>query len=108
MKQFYSYFRDRDSKFTQGFTMKVTRIHYTGGLSQERFLENCGGRRKPTLLRVKALMTDQGPQIQSRTFGLVLESDNEDQAIKTVSAEDLAANRPLLTLVQGGVKTPKS
>jgi len=82
--------------------MKVTRIHYNGGLSQDRFLENCGGRRKPTLLRVKALMSEQGPEIQTRTFGLVLESENEDakQSPETEIKQDSA--KPLLTLLQGG------
>lgn len=85
--------------------MKVTRIHYTGGLSQERFLENLGGRRKPTLLRVKALMSDQGPEIQTRIFGLVLESDNEDKKEDQLSETKLESKKPLLTLVQGGIGT---
>ena len=88
--------------------MNVTRIHYTGGLSQERFLENCGGRRKPTLLRVKALMSDQGPEMHTRTFGLVLESENEDQIVKTESVPKSGTARPLLTLVQGGNDGKKS
>ena len=83
--------------------MKVTRIHYTGGLSQERFLENCGGRRKPTLLRVKALMSEQGPEIQTRTFGLVLESENEDQKENTDIEPKTESEKPQLTLVRGGI-----
>ena len=82
--------------------MKVTRIHYTGGLSQDRFLENCGGRRKPTLLRVKALMSEQPTDIQNRTFGLVLEADEEEP--KQASERELNSEaKPQLTLVQGGL-----
>jgi len=88
--------------------MKVTRIHYTGGLSQDRFLENCGGRRKPTLLRVKALMSEQGPEMQTRTFGLVLEGENEDVPVKTESIPNSTSERPLLTLLQGGFDDSKT
>lgn len=83
--------------------MIVKRIHYSGGLSKERFLEN--SKRKPTLLRVKALMSDQGADIQTRTFGLVLESDSEDLPEETSSQIQSESRRPNLTIVQGGVTT---
>jgi len=82
--------------------MKVTRIHYTGGLSQERFLENLGGKRKPTLLRVKALMSEQAPEIQTRTFGLVLEAEDEEATPNLDPANKAETKKPLLTLVRGG------
>jgi hypothetical protein len=74
--------------------MNVKRIHYQGGLSKERFLENGGGRRKPTLLRVKALLGDESSSLP-RTFGIVLEND-------PVVAKDVVKSRPLLVLVPGG------
>jgi hypothetical protein len=55
--------------------MNLKRIHYSGGLTQERFLENGGGRRKPTLLRVKALLGEDTSEDLPRTFGIVLEQE---------------------------------
>lgn len=59
--------------------MNLKRIHYSGGLTQERFLENGGGRRKPTLLRVKALLGEDTSELP-RTFGIVLEQDSPKPA----------------------------
>jgi len=75
----------------------LKRIHYSGGLSQDRFLENGGGRRKPTLLRVRALMGDESQQT-TRTFGLVLELEPEENSndVKPVPA---VASRPILIVV---------
>jgi hypothetical protein len=84
--------------------MKVKRIHYSGGLTQDRFLENGGGHRKPTLLRVKALMSDQTvPEVQHRIFGLVLESDNqEDHPVTSATPEEKTASRANLSVINGG------
>ncbi len=77
--------------------MTLKRIHYQGGLSQDRFFENGGGRRKPTLLRVKALLGDDSAT-QPRTFGLVIENDEPAPRAN----DDMPKIIPNLTLHNGG------
>lgn len=78
--------------------MKLKRIHYKGGLTQDRFLENGGGHRKPTLLRVKALLGDENAA-QPRTFGIVLETE------PSANVDIVPHGRqPVLIMLTGGKK----
>jgi hypothetical protein len=79
----------------------LKRIHYSGGLSQDRFLENGGGRRKPTLLRVQALLGEK-TDLPPRTFGLILEIN--DSELPELAPKNENAERPALQILDGGAK----